>query len=55
VVKSETTNCNLLLNVEVRNLETWKFPMFQDSVVVWSRPSFFWGVMRYMLVDVFGN
>jgi len=34
VVKSETRNCNLLYNVEVRNLETWKFPRFQVSVVV---------------------
>lgn len=39
----------------MRKLETWKFPIFRVSVVMYSRHSFFWVVMRCMLVFVFGN
>jgi hypothetical protein len=54
-VKSETRNCNLLFNVEMRNLETWEISQisgFRRRVI---EAFALLGVMQYILVVVFGD
>lgn len=54
-MKSETRNCNLLFNVEMRNLETWEISQisgFRRRVI---EAFALLGVMQYILVVVFGD